>query len=94
MEIKSNEQMGASYMKMEERDRMLVEKGEIIGIVSIVRKVMENIVKFNNWLNLKSGVIFKSIISLFFYDATLGFLFTYRTSAFIRFVILFIENQF
>ena len=35
-------------MKMEERDRMLVEKGEIIGIVSIVRKVMENIVKFNN----------------------------------------------
>ena len=40
-EIKSNEQMGVSYMKMEERDRLLVEKGEIMGIVSIVRKVME-----------------------------------------------------
>ena len=40
-EIKSNEQMGVSYMKMEERDRLLVETGEIMGIVSIVRKIME-----------------------------------------------------
>lgn len=31
-EIKSNEQMGVSYMKMEERDRLLVEKGEIAVI--------------------------------------------------------------
>ena len=52
-EIKSNEQMGVSYMKMEERDRLIQEegerkgeiKGEIKGkistIVSIVRRMME-----------------------------------------------------
>ncbi len=37
-EIKSNEQMGVSYMKMEERDRLLVEKGEIAVIVAALRK--------------------------------------------------------
>ena len=44
-EIKSNEQMGVSYMKMEERDRLIKEegerKGEISTIVSIVRRMME-----------------------------------------------------
>lgn len=51
-EIKSNEQMGVSYMKMEERDRLIREEGERIGkrqgeimgetkmIVSIVRKML------------------------------------------------------
>lgn len=44
-EIKSNEQMGVSYMKMEERDRLIQEegerKGEISTIVSIVRRMIE-----------------------------------------------------
>ena len=44
-EIKSNEQMGVSYMKMEERDRLIKEEGERKGkistIVSIVRRMME-----------------------------------------------------
>ena len=48
-EIKSNEQMGVSYMKMEERDRLIQEEGERIGerkgkistIVSIVRRMIE-----------------------------------------------------
>ena len=44
-EIKSNEQMGVSYMKMEERDRLIKEegerKGEISTIVSIVRRMIE-----------------------------------------------------
>ncbi len=51
-EIKSNEQMGVSYMKMEERDRLIREEGERIGkrqgeimgetkmIVSIIRKML------------------------------------------------------
>ncbi len=49
-EIKSNEQMGVSYMKMEERDRLIREegemkgeiKGEIKAIVSIVRRMLKN----------------------------------------------------
>ena len=53
-EIKSNEQMGVSYMKMEERDRLIQEEGERIGerkgeikgeikaIVSIVRRMLKN----------------------------------------------------
>lgn len=40
-EIKSNEQMGVSYMKMEERDRLLVEKGEIAVIVAALRKKID-----------------------------------------------------
>ena len=40
-EIKSNEQMGVSYMKMEERDRLLVEKGEIAVIVATLRKKID-----------------------------------------------------
>ena len=44
-EIKSNEQMGVSYMKMEERDRLIQEdgerKGQINTIVTIVRRMLE-----------------------------------------------------
>ena len=40
-EIKSNEQMGVSHMKMEERDRLLVEKGEIAVIVAALRKKID-----------------------------------------------------
>ena len=40
-EIKSNEQMGVSYMKVEERDRLLVEKGEIAVIVAALRKKID-----------------------------------------------------
>ena len=40
-EIKSNEQMGVSYMKMEERDRLLVEKGDIAVIVATLRKKID-----------------------------------------------------
>ena len=40
-EIKSNEQMGVSYMKMEERDRLIREEGEKSGeiksIISMIR---------------------------------------------------------
>lgn len=53
-EIKSNEQMGVSYMKMEERDRLIREEGEMKGeikgkikgkistTVSIVRRMLKN----------------------------------------------------
>ena len=33
--------MGVSYMKMEERDRLLVEKGEIAVIVAALRKKID-----------------------------------------------------
>ena len=54
-EIKSNEQMGVSYMKMEERDRILIEKGKIEGTVSIVRKKLQkgdSISKIENALEI------------------------------------------
>ena len=44
-EIKSNEQMGVSYMKMEERDRLIKEEGEKIGelkvLISFIRKEIQ-----------------------------------------------------
>ena len=38
-EIKSNEQMGVSYMKMEERDRLIQEEGERKGKMILYHEV-------------------------------------------------------
>ena len=40
-EIKSNEQMGVSYIKMEERDRLIREEGEKKGIEKGIEKGMQ-----------------------------------------------------
>ena len=66
-EIKTNEQMGVSYMKMEERDRLIREEGEIKAVVSIVRRIIdkgEEIEKVVKELGISGDYVEKAIIAL------------------------------
>ena len=64
-EIKANEQMGVTYMKMEERDRLIRKEGELKGeskIISMIRKKLaknENIIEIAEELELGNNYVEK-----------------------------------
>ena len=68
-EIKANEQMGVTYMKMEERDRLIRKEGEIKGvaqgeakIISMIRKKLaknKNIIEIAEELELENSYVEK-----------------------------------
>ena len=70
-EIKANEQMGVTYMKMEERDRLIRKEGEIKGvaqgeakIISMIRKKLaknKNIIEIAEELELENSYVEKVI---------------------------------
>lgn len=43
--IKANEQMGVTYMKMEERDRIIREEGEIEGLAKGEAKIVVSMIR-------------------------------------------------
>lgn len=73
-EIKANEQMGVTYMKMEERDRLIRKEGEIKGvaqgeakIISMIRKKLaknKNIIEIAEELELENSYVEKVIALL------------------------------
>ena len=70
-EIKANEQMGVTYMKMEKRDRLIRKEGEIKGvaqgeakIISMIRKKLaknKNIIEIAEELELENSYVEKVI---------------------------------
>lgn len=64
-EIKANEQMGVTYMKMEERDRLIRKEGELKGeskIISMIRKKLaknKNIIEIAEELELGNNYVEK-----------------------------------
>ena len=74
-EIKANEQMGVTYMKMEERDRLIREEGKTRGklegetqaVISMIRKKLaknKNIIEIAEELELENSYVEKVIALL------------------------------
>ena len=74
-EIKANEQMGVTYMKMEERDRLIREEGKTRGklegetqaVISMIRKKLaknKNIIEIPEELELENSYVEKVIALL------------------------------